>query len=136
MTTTFEPADLLARTPLFAPGEPGDATVLHASTCPECGRTAFPRTARCLACGATTDLAHLAGPATLDMLTSVTSQPPGALVTAPYQVGVARFAGAGICVIGLVTGPAAIGDRVYLVIHEHCPDGRTFAFRSIEKEKP
>ena len=126
----FSPADLLARTDLFVAGEPGAATALLASTCPDCRRTAFPRTVRCLACGSSTDPSQLAGPARLDFRTTVTSPPPGALIAAPYDVGVATFPEAGLCVIGLLAGPVDVGDDVAVVVIEPYPGGRTFAFRA------
>jgi uncharacterized OB-fold protein len=113
---------------LFLAAAPGERTALHASICPACGRTAFPRVTECLACGAATEPVVLAGPATLRALTSVTSQPPGALVQAPYDVGVAQFP-EGICVIGLIDGPAVAGMSVTVVATSPYPDGLTFAFR-------
>jgi len=129
--TTFDPADLLSHSELFVPAEPGEATALLASRCPGCARTAFPRTVRCPACGTGTEPVELAGPAVLDIRTAVTSAPPGAKVPAPYEVGVARFAEHGICVIGLLDGPAGAGDPVRVVVAEPYPDGRIFAFRAI-----
>jgi uncharacterized OB-fold protein len=113
---------------LFVAAAPGERTALHASTCPDCGRTAFPRVAECLACGGGTEPVLLAGPATLRALTSVASQPPGALVQAPYDVGVAQFP-EGICVIGLIDGHAEHGATVTVVATSPYPDGLTFAFR-------
>lgn len=127
----FEPTDLLARGALFASAEPGSTTALLASSCRGCGRTAIPRIGRCLACGAATIPVELAGPAVLDVRTAVLSQPPGALVSAPYAVGVARFADAGLCVIGLLDGAAEVGDALQVVVIEPYPGGRAFAFRAM-----
>ena len=113
---------------LFVTAAPGERTALRASTCPDCGRTAFPRVAECLACGGAAEPVLLAGQATLRALTSVTSQPPGALVQAPYDVGVAQFP-EGICVIGLIDGAAVPGATVTVVATSPYPDGLTFAFR-------
>ena len=113
---------------LMTAARPGERSALLASTCPACGRTAFPRVAVCLACGGAADPVELAGPATLRVLTSVTSQPPGALVTAPYDVGVAEFL-EGICVIGLIDGTAVAGASVTVVAASPYPNGLTFAFR-------
>jgi uncharacterized OB-fold protein len=118
----------LAPVTLFADAEPGSRTVLFASRCPQCARTAFPRAAQCLACGAVTDAIELGGPARLDVRTAVLSQPPGALVNAPYEVGVATFAEAGISVIGLLAEPVETGASIDVVVTEPYPGGRTFAF--------
>jgi uncharacterized OB-fold protein len=138
MSVTFEPADLLAHTELFRSGEPGDPSAILASRCTGCARTAFPRTRRCAACGAGTESVELAS-GVLDIRTAVTSAPPGALVQAPYEVGVARFPGHGICVIGLLDGPVDVGDPVRVVIVQSHPEGRIFGFRaagsSIENEE-
>lgn len=130
MSPVVEPADLLARPLLFTPAEPGRPTALLASHCAGCGRTAFPRASRCLACGSCAEAVELAGPAEIDVRTAVLSQPPGALINAPYEVGVARFAEQRICVIGLLDGPVFAGDQVRVVVIEPHPQVRTFAFRA------
>ena len=66
--------------------------------------------------------------------TGVLAQPPGSRVEAPYDVGVAEFA-EGICVIGLVDGPAQRGDLVEPVVVEPFPSGRTFALRAVPREE-
>lgn len=113
---------------LYAPGEVGARTELLASSCPSCRRYSFPARASCPACGADAEPVTLAGPARLRVLTGVRAQPPGSLVRAPYDVGVAEF-DEGLCVLGLVVGPAARGDRVVPVVHEPYEGGRLFAFR-------
>lgn len=119
-------------TELFTAAEPGCKTALLASRCGQCARTAFPRSGRCLACGADTEPVELTGPARLDVVTAVLSQPPGALITAPYEVGVATFEQAGLSVIGLLAGTAPAGSTVDVVVTEPYPDGRTFAFAATE----
>jgi uncharacterized OB-fold protein len=113
---------------LFTPAVPYAPTVLHASLCPSCGRTSFPRRSLCPACGTASPPTELSGPARLRVHTAVLAQPPGSLVTAPYDVGVAEF-DEGICVIGLLAGPVEKGDRVVPVVHEPYDGGRIFAFR-------
>jgi uncharacterized OB-fold protein len=123
--TVLEPVEAAG---LYLTGEPGEVTALCASSCASCGRVSFPRRSQCPACGAACAPIELRGPAHLRVQTSVLAQPPGARVTAPYDVGVAEF-DEGICVIGLVDGPAERGDRVVPIVHEPYPDGRIFAFR-------
>jgi uncharacterized OB-fold protein len=123
--TVFEPAGDVT---LFGPERPGRPTALHASRCCACGRVAFPRRTSCPACGAGAEAIELSGPARLRVHTAVLAQPPGSSVTAPYDVGVAEF-DEGICVIGLIDGSAARGDRVLPVVAEPYPGGRVFAFR-------
>ncbi|GAA2403810.1 hypothetical protein GCM10010191_09300 [Actinomadura vinacea] len=126
---SFEPVDLLQEAERFVLAAPGEPTALIASRCPACGRTAFPRAVCCPACGAAPETVELRGPAVLDVRTAVLSPPPGALVLAPYDVGVARFPDAGLCVIGLLAGPAEQGDAVDVVAHAYHEDRLTFAFR-------
>lgn len=116
---------------LFAAALPGDTTVLRASSCPACGRTSFPERGQCPACGGPARAMDLAGPARLRIATAVLAQPPGSRVEAPYDVGVAEFE-EGICVIGLLDGPAAAGDAVVPVVLSPYPDGRTFGFRRVD----
>ena len=66
-------------------------------------------------------------PATLGVCTSVAYPPPGALVPAPYRVGVARF-DAGISVLGIVLHDAAPGDAVEPVVLSLEDGGTSFAF--------
>jgi uncharacterized OB-fold protein len=113
---------------LFGAERPGETTTLYASRCPSCLRVAFPRRVRCPACGADAAMIGLRGSARLRVRTAVLAQPPGSRVVAPYDVGVAEF-DEGICVIGLMDGPAAPGDRLLPVVAEPYPGGRTFAFR-------
>ena len=115
-------------TDLYVAGEPGEQTRLRASHCTGCGRQSFPAREHCPACGADSDAITLAGPARLRVLTGVHAQPPGSLVAAPYDVGVAEFDG-GLCVIGLVVGPAELGDQVLPVVAEPYEGGRIFGFR-------
>jgi uncharacterized OB-fold protein len=127
--STLEPAE--ARdTDLFTPADPGEPTALCASSCPSCGRVAFPRRSHCPACGAASAPAALHGPARLRVLTAVLAQPPGSRVEPPYEVGVAEF-DEGICVIGLMNGTAQRGDAVVPVVVEPYPQGRFFAFRRV-----
>ena len=125
--TVTEPVE---QADLFLVGEPNDPTALCASSCASCGRVSFPRRSRCPACAETSAPVALRGPARLRALTSVLAQPPGAKVSAPYDVGVAEFE-EGICVIGLIDGAAERGDRVVPIVHEPYPGGRIFAFRRV-----
>jgi uncharacterized OB-fold protein len=70
---------------------------------------------------------ELRGPARLRVKTAVLAQPPGSLVQAPYDVGVAEFPD-GICVLGLLAGETAAGDAVVPLVHEPYEGGRIFAF--------
>ena len=120
---------------LYVSAELGEPTALRSSSCPECGRHTFPARALCPACGAVSDAAMLTGPARLRVLTAVLAQPPGSLVDAPYDVGVAEF-DEGICVIGLVDGAAERGDLVEPVVFEPYVGGRIFAFHRVEGDSP
>jgi uncharacterized OB-fold protein len=113
--------------PLFVDAPTGSPTALCASSCSECKRVEFPRRSLCAACGAAAVAIELKGPARLRVLTAVLAPPPGAKVPAPYEVGVAEFP-EGICVIGLVSGPARKGDSVVPVVTEPYDGGRIFAF--------
>ena len=115
-------------TALFAGSDPGAGTALLAARCVACGRVEFPRRAGCPACGADVELVELRGPARLRVSTAVLAQPPGSLVEAPYDVGVAEFP-EGICVIGHVVGVAELGCLVEPVVVEPYPGGRIFGFR-------
>ena len=116
---------------LYRPAEVGERTALRASQCPACSRACFPARTSCPACGADSTELELAGPARLRVLTGVLAQPPGSLVAAPYSVGVAEFdlAAGGICVIGLIHGPADRGDVVIPVVVAPYAGGRIFGFR-------
>jgi uncharacterized OB-fold protein len=124
------PQDPTVASDLYEPAEPGARTVLRASRCDACGRHAFPARTLCPACGTDSVPVTLDGPARLRVLTGVRAQPPGSLVAAPYDVGVAEF-DEGLCVIGLVDGPAERGDRVVPVVHEPYEGGQIFAFRRV-----
>jgi uncharacterized OB-fold protein len=113
---------------LFVSVDPGQQTSLRAARCTSCGRHTFPARTPCPTCGAPADPVMLAGPARLRVLTGVRAQPPGSLVAAPYDVGVAEF-DEGICVIGLVVGPTTPGDQVVPIATEPYDGGRIFAFR-------
>jgi len=113
---------------LYTDAAVGERTALSASSCPTCSRVSFPRRTSCPACGAPSTPLDLRGPARLRVLTAVLAPPPGSLVAAPYDVGVAEFS-EGICVIGLVDGPSEVGDPVVPVVHEPYEGGRIFAFR-------
>jgi uncharacterized OB-fold protein len=127
--STLEPVE--ARdADLFTRADPGEPTALCASSCPSCGRVAFPRRSLCPACGAASAPAALRGPARLRVLTAVMAQPPGSKLAPPYEVGVAEF-DEGICVIGLMSGDAQRGDAVIPVVVEPYPEGRFFAFRRV-----
>jgi uncharacterized OB-fold protein len=112
---------------LFSPAPPGSPTTLTASRCPACLRVEFPAQAQCPACATACADLVLAGPATLGVCTSVAYPPPGALVAAPYRVGVARF-DAGISVLGIVVHDAAPGDAVEPVVLSLEDGGTSFAF--------
>jgi uncharacterized OB-fold protein len=132
--TAIEPGEL-SRAPLYTEAPAGRETALHASRCESCARVAFPQRVVCPACGAAAAVVELRGPATVRTRTSVLVQPPGALIQAPYDVAVAEF-DAGLCVIGLVDGPAEPGDRVSVVVVAPFPEGRTFAFRRTINQQP
>jgi uncharacterized OB-fold protein len=112
---------------LFQSVEDGTQTALLAGKCASCGRHTFPARTPCPSCGSPADVVTLAGPARLRVVTGVRAQPPGSLVTAPYDVGVAEF-DEGICVIGLIVGPAEQGDRVVPIVTAPYEGGHTFAF--------
>jgi uncharacterized OB-fold protein len=115
---------------LFRPAPAGDSTELHAARCGQCERVCFPSRETCPACGAGTAAITLGGPARLRAHSAVLAQPPGALVQAPYEVGVAEF-DEGLCVIGLMDGPAERGDLVHPVVAEPYAGGLIFAFRKL-----
>jgi uncharacterized OB-fold protein len=119
---------------LFADAATGQPTTLCASRCTACERIAFPERTFCPACGADTRPVQLAGPARLRVHTSVLAQPPGSLVEAPYDVGVAEF-DEGICIIGLMDGLAQRGDQVCPVVVERTSSGRIFAFRLVQPKR-
>jgi uncharacterized OB-fold protein len=112
----------------YEPAPVGATTALLAAICLACRRVTFPAPQHCPACGGQVEPTRLSGPATLSVLTAVLSPPPGALVAAPYDVGVADFA-AGIRIIGLVDGPAERGDLVEPVVLSPYEGGETFGFR-------
>ena len=118
-------------TELFEPGAVGQRTSLCATRCEGCGRHSFPSRTHCPGCGEDTKPVSLAGPARLRVLTGVRAQPPGSKVEAPYNAGVAEF-DEGICIIGLVVGPAERGDLVVPVVHEPYEGGCFFAFAAAE----
>jgi uncharacterized OB-fold protein len=124
----LEPLPSGQSTDLHLDAEPGVRTALRATRCPACKRHSFPARNLCPACGTPTEGVILDGPARLRVLTGVRAQPPGSLVAAPYDVGVAEF-DEGICVIGLVYGPAERGDSVVPVVVEPYVGGRIFGFR-------
>jgi len=123
---------------LCRPAEPGERTELRASQCPDCFRACFPARILCPACGAESADLELVGPARLRVLTGVLAQPPGSLVAAPYNVGVAEFdlGRSGICIIGLVDGPADRGDIVVPVVIAPYDGGLIFGFRREAAEPP
>jgi uncharacterized OB-fold protein len=119
----------------YAPAPVGSRTTLIAATCTDCARVSFPVTDRCPACAGTLTPITLAGPARLSVLTAVLAQPPGALISAPYDVGVADFE-EGIRIIGLVDEPAERGDLVVPVVIAPHPEVETFAFRRVAAGHP
>lgn len=98
---------------------PGAPAILLGSHCALCDRAEFPVRATCPSCGAVMNDLSLGPDARLRGFTAVLHQPPGALVQAPYVVGVAEFT-AGIAVLGLLVGAGydelCIGDRVRVVL--------------------
>lgn len=117
----------------FADAPTGSRTALIAATCTACGRVSFPCPDRCPSCTGELTLTALEGPARLSVLTAVLAQPPGALIQAPYDVGVADFA-EGIRIIGLIDGAAEQGDLVEPVVIAPYDGGQTFAFRRLSVE--
>lgn len=114
-------------TELFQAVETGEQTSLMAARCAKCGRHTFPARIPCPACGSPAEIVTLSGPARLRVMTGVRAQPPRSLVAAPYDVGVAEF-DEGICVIGLIVGPAEQGDQVVPIVTAPYEGGCTFAF--------
>jgi uncharacterized OB-fold protein len=119
----------------YADAPAGSPTTLTAATCGDCGRVSFPVTDRCPACTGELIPTALAGPARLSVLTAVLAQPPGALIEAPYDVGVADF-DEGIRIIGLVDGSTEQGDLVVPVVVAPHPEVETFAFRRVAAGHP
>ena len=115
---------------------PGDAVCLQGSTCEDCGRMEFPGRVECPWCGGPSVPAPLGPDAVLVGFTAVLHPAPGSLVEAPYDIGVARFAG-GLHVMGLLlatpTDGVALGDPIEVCAVE-VPDGRlTYSFRRVER---
>ena len=126
-------AELFSLQPdLYTAAAVGERTALVASRCPSCNRHQFPARRECPACRTKTEEASLSGPARLRVLTGVRAQPPGSLVVAPYDIGVAEF-DEGICVLGLVSGSAAKGDNVVPVVVEPYEGGQIFGFAKAEE---
>jgi uncharacterized OB-fold protein len=112
---------------LFDPADTGSPTRLRASRCPACARTQFPAAPDCPACGTDTRPVALDGPARLVFATRILAAPPDSLVAAPYDVGVAEFAG-GTRVIGLLDGSPDRGTSVRPIVIEPADGLVTFAF--------
>lgn len=111
---------------------PGAPNRLRASRCCVCERVEFPAADQCPACGASTEPMPLSGQARLGPRTAVLHAPPGALVSTPYVVGVARFP-EGISVLGLVDAPSlestATGDAIDVIAYEPTTGLVTYGFR-------
>lgn len=114
---------------------PGDAIRLHGSNCEECGRMEFPGRVECPWCGGPSSPVAMGPEATLVGFTAVLHPAPGSLIEAPYDIGVARFAG-GLDVIGLLETPAddlELGHPIEVCAFD-MPDGRlTYSFRGVER---
>jgi uncharacterized OB-fold protein len=109
---------------------PGDRVALVASRCDACGRIEFPPRGACPVDQAPAHRHLLQGNAVLAGCTTVHHPPPGALVAAPYHVGVANFDGA-IRVLGLLLGaadPPPLGTNLVTVATEFTPGRLTYAF--------
>jgi uncharacterized OB-fold protein len=86
----------------------GEPVALAASRCNRCLRYEFPQKACCPSCGGDTITVALSRFATVAGFTSVLSQPPDALVRAPYVIVVAAFP-EDLSILGLYVG-ASIDD--------------------------
>ena len=111
----------------------GDRVALVASRCTECGRVEFPPRAACPVDQAPAETHPLSEEAVLTGFTTVHHPPPGALVAAPYHVGVASF-GRSIRVLGLLLdedGVPGLGTPVVTVATEFAPGRLTYAFAPV-----
>jgi uncharacterized OB-fold protein len=81
--------------------ETTEGLALRGSRCTSCRRAEFPARSICPACQSPSDPFPLGPHARLGSATSVLHAPPGAQVTVPYTVAVARFDG-NLSVLGLL----------------------------------
>jgi uncharacterized OB-fold protein len=116
---------------------PGTPIRLAAARCSACGRCSFPATGTCTWCGAPASepvpLVHGMAVAA----TAVLHRTPGAVVSVPFVVALARFGQAGLDVLGRIPGaadPAAVPPGTPLqVVAESWPDGRMhYAFAVVQ----
>jgi uncharacterized OB-fold protein len=126
MTTEWIAAELvLAADRDAAPGAP---VRLAAARCSACDRCSFPATGTCTWCGATGSDPVPLSSGTAVAATAVLHRTPGAVVDVPFVVALARFAQAGLDVLGRVPGvadPARVPPGTPLrVVAESLPDGR------------
>jgi uncharacterized protein len=108
---------------------------LAGARCSACGRCSFPATGTCTWCGAPDSDPVPLSSGTAVAATAVVHRTPGAVVQVPYVVALARFAEAGLDVLGRVPGaadPAAVPSGTPLrLVAEALPDGRMhFAFEA------
>jgi uncharacterized OB-fold protein len=111
----------------------GDRVALVASRCTDCGRVEFPPRSACPVDQAPAETHLLPDEGVLTGFTTVHHPPPGALVSAPYHVGVASFEGA-IRVLGLLLdedGVPARGTPIVTVATEFAPGRLTYAFTRV-----
>ena len=101
---------------------------LAAARCAACGRCSFPATGTCTWCGAPRSDPVLLSSGTAVAATAVLHRTAGSVVEVPYVVVLARFAQAGLDVLGRVPGaadPAAVPPGTVLrVVADSLPDGR------------
>jgi uncharacterized OB-fold protein len=107
---------------------PGSVVRLHARRCTSCARSSFPDVGSCTWCGATEQEPIALGSATAVASSAVLFPTPGAVVDTPYVVTLARFANAGLDILGRVPGkidPEAVPPGMPLrVVSDALPDGR------------
>ena len=121
---------------------PASPISLAAAKCSACGRCSFPATGSCAWCGASVSELVSLSEGVAVAATAVLHATPGAVVEVPYVVVLARFAQAGLDVLGRLpdtTDPAEVPPGTTLgVVAESLPDGRAhYAFkRQRVKEEP
>jgi len=118
---------------LWEPAELGAVVALRATTCGACGRTEFPSTHGCPACGGAVTEVALGPIGELRGFTEVLHPPPGAQVEVPYTLAVAAFPDADLAVLGLLDGHRPCDELAIGMPVEVCVvatgAGATYGFR-------
>jgi uncharacterized OB-fold protein len=110
----------------------GDRLRLVGSSCPACGRVAFPAVDACAACFTPAAEVLLPAEGTVALNTSVLHPPPGALVPVPYHLGFVALGERSVTglLVGAVGEPGTglIGRPATTVAHVIDDEHTTYAF--------